>query len=93
MINKLKDAEKRYIDIEKQLADPEVFSDNERFATLMKDYKALTPIIEKYREYVSAEEANAEAKALSEEALEYNFFLLPEEKDDQLQKAIDVLFN
>lgn len=30
---------------------------------------------------------------LSEEALEYNFFLLPEEKDDQLQKAIDVLFN
>lgn len=30
---------------------------------------------------------------LSEEALEYNFFLLPEEKDDQMQKAIDVLFN
>ena len=30
---------------------------------------------------------------LSEEALEYNFFLLPEEKDDQLQKAIDVLFD
>ena len=31
--------------------------------------------------------------ALSEEALEYNFFLIPEEKDDQLQKAIEVLFN
>jgi carboxyl-terminal processing protease len=28
---------------------------------------------------------------LSEEAKEYNFFLLPEELDDQLQKAIDVL--
>ena len=31
--------------------------------------------------------------ALSEEALEYNFFLLPEEKDDQLQKAIDLLLD
>lgn len=29
--------------------------------------------------------------ALSEEAAEYNFFLLPEEKDNQLQKAIEVL--
>ena len=29
--------------------------------------------------------------SLSEEALEYNFFLLPEEKDDQLLTAIDVL--
>ena len=29
--------------------------------------------------------------ALSEEAQEYNFFLLPEEKDNQLQKAIEVL--
>ena len=31
--------------------------------------------------------------SLSEEALEYNFFLLPESKDDQMQKAISVLFN
>lgn len=31
--------------------------------------------------------------ALSEEAMEYNFFLLPENKDDQLKKAIEVLLN
>ena len=31
--------------------------------------------------------------SLSEEAMEYNFFLLPEAMDDQLQKAIDVLLN
>ena len=31
--------------------------------------------------------------SLSEEAKEYNFYLLPEEKDDQLKKAIDVLFD
>lgn len=29
--------------------------------------------------------------ALSEEALEYNFMLLPEELDDQLQKAIEII--
>ena len=30
---------------------------------------------------------------LSEEALEYNFFLMPEEVDNQMQKAIEVLTN
>ncbi len=30
---------------------------------------------------------------LSEEAKEYNFFLMPEDKDNQLQKAIEVLLN
>ncbi len=31
--------------------------------------------------------------SLSEEALKYNFYLLPENLDDQLQKGIDVLLN
>ena len=53
MLQKLQDAENRYIAIEEQLADAQVFSDQERFAALMKDYKALSPIIEKYREYMS----------------------------------------
>ena len=51
MQEKLKDAEKRYIAIEEELATPEVFSDQSRYASLMKDYKALTPVIEKYRKY------------------------------------------
>ena len=64
MLDRLKEAEKRYIGIEEELANPDVFSNQEKFATLMKDYKSLTPIIEKFREYVKVEQANADARLM-----------------------------
>ena len=70
MLEKLKDAERRYIGMEKELSDPEIFSDPERYATLMKEYKGLTPIIEKYREYIRAEEGHDEAELLLSEPLD-----------------------
>ena len=51
MLEKLAQTEVRYIEIEEALALPDVFSDNQRYTSLMKEYKNLTPIIEKYREY------------------------------------------
>lgn len=51
MLNKLKEAEQRYIGIEDSLSDPSVMSDASRYASLMKEYKGLTPLIEKFREY------------------------------------------
>ena len=91
MLNKLKDAEARYIDLEAQLALPDVFSDTERFASLMKDYKALTPIIEKYREYRSAEDANSEARALSEESLDADMRELVFEEIKETREKMDAL--
>ena len=70
MLEKLKEAELRYLDMEKSLSDPSVFSDPERYATLMKEYKALTPVIETYRAYAKAEQANEEARLLLEEPLD-----------------------
>ena len=67
MLDRLKEAEKKYIDIEAQLAEPDVFSNQERFTALMKDYKALTPIIEKFREYNKAADDNATAHEMLEE--------------------------
>ncbi len=68
MLNKLTEAEKRYIAIEEELADPAVFSDTQRYATLMKDYKNLTPIIEKFRAYTSAQRDHGDASLLLEES-------------------------
>ena len=70
MLEKLKEAERRYERMERELSEPEIFSDPERYATLMKEYKGLTPIIEKYREYVRAENGHAEAEALLSEPLD-----------------------
>ncbi|MBR6680770.1 MAG: peptide chain release factor 1 [Clostridia bacterium] len=70
MLNKLNDAEKRYVLIEEELADPTVFSNQEKFTALMKDYKALSPVIEKYREYKKARDAHEDAKIMLDEPLD-----------------------
>ena len=70
MLEKLNDAEKRYISIEEELSLPETFSNQEKYASLMKEYKALTPIIEKFREYKAVEKECADLKEMLDEPLD-----------------------
>ena len=70
MLDKLKATEERYIQIEEQLALPDVFSNNEKYTSLMKEYKSLTPIIEKFREYNQAKSENEDTLAMLEENLD-----------------------
>lgn len=79
MIDKLIQIKERYLNIEKELSLPETVSDNEKFKNLMKNYKELTPIVEKFAEYEKAQndfsgaeelmksESDPELKALAEE--------------------------
>ena len=66
MTERLRDAEKRFETIEKELSLPEVVSDNKKFTDLMKEYKSLTPLIEKYREFVRCERDIEDARELME---------------------------
>lgn len=56
MLLKLRETEQKFIGIEDSLGDPSVMSDPARYAALMKEYKSLTPLIEKYREYKACSE-------------------------------------
>ena len=51
MFTKLARAEDRYREIEQLITLPHIVSDNKEYSKLMKEYKALSPIIDKYREY------------------------------------------
>jgi len=51
MLNKLKEVKERYLEIERQISLPETVSDNNLYKKLMKDYKDLTPVMEKFGEY------------------------------------------
>jgi len=51
MLNKLGEAEKKFDEIGEKLAGEEATADMEEYRRLMKEYKTLTPIVEKYREY------------------------------------------
>ncbi len=64
MLNKLKEVESRFEEINAQLYDPSVVCDTEKYSALMKEFKTLTPIVEKYREYKAAEASFSEAKEL-----------------------------
>ena len=68
MTGKLSEAEKRYDEISEKLSDPEIISDQGQYAALMKEYKNLSPLVEKFREYKKAEADFEEAKEMLEES-------------------------
>ena len=51
MNEKLNAIEEKFNKIESSLSDPSVFSDAAKYADLMKERKAILPVVEKYREY------------------------------------------
>ncbi|MBO5212252.1 MAG: peptide chain release factor 1 [Clostridia bacterium] len=67
MLNKLNQAEERFLQIEQRLQDPETVSKQDEFTKLMKEYKNLSPIIEKYREYKKTLDDMEGAKLLMDE--------------------------
>lgn len=64
MLEKLREIEEKYIEIEKKLADPAVYSDVAQYAKYAKEQKELEPVVEAYRRYRRAEETENEAKTL-----------------------------
>lgn len=64
MLDKLKNVEERYEKLNSELFDPDVVSDMDKYTALMKEVKNLTPIVEKYREYIKADNAVNEAKEM-----------------------------
>ncbi len=62
MFEKLQLIEERYEEINRRLMDPNVVSDQNAYRDLMKEYKNLTPIVEKFRAYKKAAEDLEEAR-------------------------------
>ena len=60
-LDKLNHAEQRYREIEQMLTLPDVVSNNTEYRKLIKEYSALGPIVEKYREYKLTEQHMSEA--------------------------------
>ncbi len=90
MFDKLKAVEMRFEEVGQLLSDPAVISDNEQFRKLMKEHKELTPIVEKYREYSAAKQAEAEAKELLDAGgLDKDFKELVEEEYLEAKQNIE----
>ena len=70
MLEKMALLEEKYIDLEKELANPDLYNDPAAAAKLLKEQKDLTPIIEAYREYKKVESDMNEAKEMLDSKLD-----------------------
>ena len=64
MLDKLNEIEQRLAQVEQQLSDPAVYSDQPRLRDLSRQQKELTPVVEAYRAYRDAEQRIADAAEL-----------------------------
>ena len=64
MLEKLQQMEEKYLQMGEKLMDPAVVSDQQAYVQLMREYKHMQPIIEKYHEYLRAQKNFEEAKEL-----------------------------
>ncbi len=66
MFEKLNLTAQKFDEISQKLSDPSVINNNNLYTQLMKEYKSLTPIVDKYNQYLKAESDFNEAKEMLE---------------------------
>ena len=66
MFEKLLKMEENYEAISERLTNPETIADTKLYAQLMKEYKNLSPIIEKFRELKKAKDELSQAEEMIE---------------------------
>ena len=64
MLDKLKDLDLRYEDLESQLGDPRVYGDAEKLRQVNRELKELLPVVETFRAYQAADSRRREAEEL-----------------------------
>ena len=88
MLAKLESLEQQFIDLEKQLSDPEIVTDQERYRKLTKAHSDLKEVVDVFRKYKAAlksveenaelaEDPDPEMRALAEEEIRTAKDLLP----------------
>ena len=98
MLNKLREAEEKYLHLEASLSDPSVASDPARCAEIAKEYKSMSSLMEAYRAYKSADGRIKEALELLEETTDQELRTLAAEElksakadAETLEKELTVL--
>ena len=90
MFDKLDSVAARYEEISRRLMEPDVTGDPEQYASLMKEYSRLTPIVEKYRAYRTAKDACDEAReVLDESGVDREMRELAQEQLDENRAVLD----
>ncbi|MFB0960285.1 MAG: peptide chain release factor 1 [Flavobacteriales bacterium] len=74
----------RYAEVGKQIVDPSIISDQQRYISLMKEYKELEDIVEVYNEYKNVLENIESSKQLLEEETDAEMRQMAKDEIDSL---------
>jgi len=98
MVDKLKEIEKRFLDVEGELSKPEVVNDMKKYTSLNKEYKSLGKIVSKYSELKKIVSGIDDAKLVLNKAKDEEFREMAKieldelsNKKNQIEEEIKVL--
>ncbi len=92
MLDKLRQTEERYSAIEFELAhNNTLITDAKLYAKTIKEYNSLTPIVTKYREYISCGQAISDAEAIISESNDLEMRELAYEEIRDMKSRLEVL--
>ncbi len=89
MFDRLEELVTKLEQIMKELSDPSVVNDQNRFKKLMKEQSDLTPIVEKYKEYKNAKQSEEDSLAILDEESDEEMRELAKEELNEAKKAIE----
>ncbi len=89
MFDKLDELVSKLEQIMNELSDPDVVNDQSRFKKLMKEQSDLTPIVEKYKEYLQAKQDEEDSLMILDEESDEEMKELAKEELSEAKKAIE----
>lgn len=89
MLNKLSSIEERFEALSKEVIDPEVIADSEKWQKLMIEHASLDEIVQKYREYKEVLEELEGAKEMLREKLDPDMDEMVKEEIKELEPAAE----
>ena len=97
MFDRLEQIETRYEDLGRQLADPDIISDQQKFQKAAKQHRDLEPVVDNFRQYRQVVNGIADAKAMLEEsdpdirAMAQEELTQLEEREPKLEEELKLL--
>ncbi|MFA6849904.1 MAG: peptide chain release factor 1 [Selenomonadaceae bacterium] len=91
MLDKLQAVENKYLELESLISDPDVLTNMEKWQHYNKEHAALTPIVEKFREYRAVCKGIDEDKAMFNEQLDDDFRKMIEAEISELKVKKEAL--
>ena len=91
MLDKLRDVEARYVELERLLGDPATIGDYQRLTPLSKERAGLEELVQVAREHRSCSGQLAEARVMQQEETDAELRALAAEECEALQDSLKVL--